>query len=176
MFFRCYVRLYLNCKIYSSSWNFLLHFKTEAWMGAAMFLLGLLVFGISKLRLYIYNYIIWFKNKPNIYPFSFAVAEQATQHYEQVLYHPYSSCQDPQPEVIYIPPEGHIKYIPEYTILHRCRNTTGCCWDKSQTCTVKTLQIVTRTFFVSARFTYVSLIMQWLVILLYILDTLLDNM
>lgn len=76
------------------------------------------------------------------------LAEQATEHYAQVFDHPYASCQDPQPEVIYIPPEGHIKYIPEYTILHRCRNTTGCCWDKSQTCTVKNLQIVTRTFFV----------------------------
>lgn len=137
-----------------------------------MFLPGLLVLGISKLRLYILNYIYFKKN--NIYPFSFAVAEQATEHYAQVFDHPYASCQDPQPEVIYIPPEGHIKYIPEYTILHRCRNTTGCCWDKSQTCTVKNLQIVTRTFFVSARFTFVSLIMQWFVILLYFLDTLLD--
>nr|XP_022322876.1 uncharacterized protein LOC111124316 [Crassostrea virginica] len=76
------------------------------------------------------------------------LADQATQHYAHVLEHPYSSCHEPKPEVIYIPPEGHKKYIPEYTILHRCRNTTGCCWDKSQTCTVKNLEIVTRTFFV----------------------------
>lgn len=121
-------------------------------MGAAMFLLGLMVFGISKLSIFTTIFIMYLN--PNIYALSFAVAEQATLHYAQVFDHPYSSCHDPQPEVIYIPPEGHIKYIPEYTILHRCRNTTGCCWDKSQTCTIKTIQIVTRTFFVSARFTF----------------------
>ncbi|XP_061189028.1 uncharacterized protein LOC133197165 isoform X1 [Saccostrea echinata] len=92
-----------------------------------------------------YNYV----NDEAYYPFDpLDLADQAEQHYTHVLDHPYSSCHEPKPEVIYIPPEGHKKFIPEYTILHRCRNTTGCCWDKSQTCAVKNLEIVTRSFFV----------------------------
>lgn len=70
-------------------------------------------------------------------------------HYLAVKEHPLGSCNDPTPELHHIPPEGNKLYFPEYTILHVCRNVSGCCWNPSQECGEKDIEIITKPFIVS---------------------------
>ncbi|KAL4230110.1 hypothetical protein ACF0H5_010495 [Mactra antiquata] len=54
----------------------------------------------------------------------------AFQHHTEMTSHPFSSCQDPQPELVRVDLQfdNPVQYFyPKCTILHRCRNTTGCC-------------------------------------------------
>ncbi|KAK3099829.1 hypothetical protein FSP39_010411 [Pinctada imbricata] len=73
---------------------------------------------------------------------------KAADHLEEVHSSPLASCRLPKPELVYVPSEGNKIFTPEYTILHRCRNTTGCCWNRSQTCVAKRIQVVEKYFIV----------------------------
>ncbi|CAC5371695.1 unnamed protein product [Mytilus coruscus] len=77
------------------------------------------------------------------------VADEAFLHYLAVKEHPLGSCNDPTPELHHIPPEGNKLYFPEYTILHVCRNVSGCCWNPSQECGEKDIEIITKSFIVA---------------------------
>ncbi|XP_071127181.1 uncharacterized protein [Mytilus edulis] len=77
------------------------------------------------------------------------VADEAFLHYLAVKEHPLGSCHDPTPELHHIPPEGNKLFFPEYTILHVCRNVSGCCWNPSQECGEKDIEIITKPFIVA---------------------------
>ncbi|XP_017134525.1 uncharacterized protein LOC108150735 [Drosophila elegans] len=55
------------------------------------------------------------------------------------------ACQVPKPEVVHISRETNTVYSPRATILHRCRDTYGCCAAGS-TCQAKSNETVERVF------------------------------
>jgi len=84
-----------------------------------------------------------------LYIYIFIVADEAYEHYLAVKDHPLGRCYEPTPELRHIPPEGNKLYFPEYTILHVCRNVSGCCWNPMQECAEKDIEIVSKSFIVS---------------------------
>ncbi|ESO89423.1 hypothetical protein LOTGIDRAFT_165019 [Lottia gigantea] len=75
---------------------------------------------------------------------------EAYHHMEEMETSPMSQCKYPQPEIVHVEAENHFNRMlyPECTILYRCRNTSGCCGNKSQECGPKYLQVVKKTFLV----------------------------
>lgn len=76
------------------------------------------------------------------------VAHEAYLHFKAVQDHPLGKCNDPTAELVHVPPEGKKNYFPEYTILHVCRNVSGCCWNPAQECAEKQIEIVSKSFIV----------------------------
>lgn len=72
--------------------------------------------------------------------------------------HPLGRCYEPTPELRHIPPEGNKLYFPEYTILHVCRNISGCCWNPMQECAEKDIEIVSKSFIVSIKVIYMLML------------------
>ncbi|XP_064608323.1 uncharacterized protein LOC135472647 isoform X2 [Liolophura sinensis] len=76
---------------------------------------------------------------------------RAYAHFEEMENSPLGYCYHPQPEIMPVRGEGdskHKLYIPECTVLHRCRNVSGCCPNSSTTCGPKTIEVITKSFFV----------------------------
>ncbi|KAJ8297445.1 hypothetical protein KUTeg_023976 [Tegillarca granosa] len=70
-------------------------------------------------------------------------ASQAYLHFNEV-----GQCKDPRPEIVHVPSSGREIYFPDYTMVHRCKDESGCCWDEKQECGVKSFNIITRPFLV----------------------------
>lgn len=77
--------------------------------------------------------------------------QKAWDHFEEMKNGPFGQCSQPRPEVVRvrdITGDAHKMYFPKFTVLHKCRNITGCCWNESQECRPHAIQIVWRAFFV----------------------------
>lgn len=59
-------------------------------------------------------------------------------------------CKYPHPKVIRISNNTSKRFIPHFTVLHRCGDDTGCCWPDTKTCVVKTSVPVVLYFYVSS--------------------------
>ncbi|XP_037926930.1 uncharacterized protein LOC119661602 [Hermetia illucens] len=57
-------------------------------------------------------------------------------------------CKYPHPKVIRISNNTSKRFIPHFTVLHRCGDDTGCCWPDTKTCVVKTSVPVVLYFYV----------------------------
>ncbi|KAL5011378.1 hypothetical protein ScPMuIL_009929 [Solemya velum] len=75
------------------------------------------------------------------------LAEQAFANYREMEDHPMGSCHYPQPEIVQVRAPGK-QYLPSCTILHRCRNVSGCCGDDAFECAVDSIEIVEKAFMV----------------------------
>ncbi|XP_050417629.2 uncharacterized protein LOC126831060 isoform X1 [Patella vulgata] len=75
---------------------------------------------------------------------------EAYHHIDEMETSRLGQCKYPQPEIVHIEDENNENkmYFPECTVLHRCRNVTGCCGNATQECGPKTIKIVTKTFLV----------------------------
>ncbi|KAJ8297448.1 hypothetical protein KUTeg_023979 [Tegillarca granosa] len=75
-------------------------------------------------------------------------ASQAYLHFNEVFQSEVGQCKDPRPEIVHVPSSGREIYFPDYTMVHRCKDESGCCWDEKQECGVKSFNIITRPFLV----------------------------
>ncbi|KAK3597506.1 hypothetical protein CHS0354_041927 [Potamilus streckersoni] len=73
----------------------------------------------------------------------------ALKHINEIQTNPDAQCRDPRPEVVSVVGTGSTLryYVPECTVIHRCRNTSGCC-GPNMVCAPKMLQIVEKPFMV----------------------------
>lgn len=77
--------------------------------------------------------------------------EKAYDHWEEMNESQLRECKDPKPEITYVrnvQPKNRL-YFPGCTVIHRCRNVSGCCGNASMECAPKTIQVITKSFFVS---------------------------
>lgn len=75
-------------------------------------------------------------------------ASQAYLHFDEVFQSEVGQCRDPRPEIVHVPSSGREMYFPDYTMVHRCKDVSGCCWNEKQECGVKSFNIITRPFLV----------------------------
>ncbi|XP_033743611.1 uncharacterized protein LOC117329668 [Pecten maximus] len=77
------------------------------------------------------------------------VMQKALDHYEEIKTGPLGECSQPRPEIVRVRDftgDAHKMYIPKFTVIHKCRNVTGCCWFDSQECRPLNVQIVWKPF------------------------------
>ncbi|XP_021367079.1 uncharacterized protein LOC110459240 isoform X2 [Mizuhopecten yessoensis] len=77
------------------------------------------------------------------------VMQKALEHYEEIKTGPLGECSQPRPEIVRVRDftgDAHKMYIPKFTVIHKCRNVTGCCWFDSQECRPLNVQIVWKPF------------------------------
>lgn len=78
-----------------------------------------------------------------------AVMQKALEHYEEIKTGPLGECSEPRPEIVRVRDftgDAHKIYIPKFTVIHKCRNVSGCCWVDSQECRPLNIQIVWKPF------------------------------
>ncbi|KAL3879025.1 hypothetical protein ACJMK2_031342 [Sinanodonta woodiana] len=71
------------------------------------------------------------------------------KHMAEIDSNPNAHCRDPRPEVVSVVGTGSTLryYVPQCTVIHRCRNTSGCC-GPNKVCAPKMLQVVEKPFMV----------------------------
>ena len=79
-----------------------------------------------------------------------AELEEAVYHIADMESNSQAQCKYPQPQVIYIddPKKQNRQFYPECTVIHRCRNDSGCC-GRNFECAPKTKRVIFQTFLVS---------------------------
>lgn len=78
------------------------------------------------------------------------VIDKALEHVHEMMRSPLNECKYPQPEIVYVQ-DNEAKnrvYFPSCTVLHRCRNVTGCCKNTSSVCGPRRVQIISKYFVV----------------------------
>ncbi|XP_070198038.1 uncharacterized protein [Littorina saxatilis] len=73
--------------------------------------------------------------------------EEAAYHIASMESNSQAVCKDPQPQVVYIedPKKQNRQFYPECTVIHRCRNDSGCC-GRNHVCGPKKERVVIQTF------------------------------
>jgi len=75
--------------------------------------------------------------------------DEAARHFQEMT--DITKCRRPVPEMVDVRAmqhEANRDYLPSCTLVYRCRKQLGCC-DESSQCSVKTSNIIVRTFIVS---------------------------
>ncbi|XP_041356990.1 uncharacterized protein LOC121374119 [Gigantopelta aegis] len=80
---------------------------------------------------------------------------EALFHIDEMENSPLKECKFAQPEVVHVTDDstGNKIYVPDFTVVYRCRNVSGCCGNSSQECGPKKLQVIERAFLVMEIFT-----------------------
>ncbi|XP_029644105.1 platelet-derived growth factor subunit A isoform X1 [Octopus sinensis] len=76
--------------------------------------------------------------------------DKALSHVQEMTSSPLHRCKHPRPEIVYIQ-DNEAKnrvYFPSCTVIHRCRNVTGCCSNASAVCGPKRVKIISKYFVV----------------------------
>eukprot|EP00106_Octopus_bimaculoides_P000509 XP_014767951.1 PREDICTED: uncharacterized protein LOC106867557 [Octopus bimaculoides] len=82
--------------------------------------------------------------------------DKALSHVQEMSSSPLHRCKHPRPEIVYIQ-DNEAKnrvYFPSCTVIHRCRNVTGCCSNASAVCGPKRVKIISKYFVVRALFSH----------------------
>lgn len=78
------------------------------------------------------------------------IIDKALNHVHEMMRSPLNECKYPQPEIVYVQ-DNEAKnrvYFPSCTVIHRCRNVTGCCKNASSVCGPKRVKIISKYFVV----------------------------
>lgn len=72
-------------------------------------------------------------------------------HIEEMANSPLGECKTPQPEIVNVIDEEnkHRVYFPQCTVVHRCKNVSGCCGAANRECGPIRIEVIEKSFIVS---------------------------
>ncbi|XP_071087451.1 uncharacterized protein [Haliotis cracherodii] len=75
---------------------------------------------------------------------------EAMYHIEEMANSPLGECKTPQPEIVNVIDEEnkHRVYFPQCTVVHRCKNVSGCCGSTNRECGPIRIEVIEKSFIV----------------------------